>query len=1220
MSIDQYKAKITERVGSNGMRGITGEELKEVFMAGADAMQEVQEQTKAGISGIAQPNDTIPATGFFQKIADTAQTYTNYKDSGNAAIVVTAADLDVVSGVANNRVILRVNNGVATKRVERVKGDAGSAGVNGKTTEAWTAKAFVSGSNVYYGGAIWESNADTLATDVPGTSAKWVARVKPATNFNIAPEFNVAPIERPSSLAALQTADGVSINTWNGYIFEFPVSLGKYIATPLNVWINGRLTGTGMVRIRTYLGASVVATQDVSVSDFNGNKFIGVLPAGNYDKIYIYFGTVSTTDFYVKDVYVGTADFTDSKRVSEDAVNVLKNVNPIQRSEWFTDENRWKGVFTKENENTFIASDGLYNKNYRIEKEKLKPFLEGGKMYVSFLVNNDVANELGFYYSISESGVITNVGNTLYMKNQGVWKEYKVEIPITANTDYVTLNFQKRANAGTSRIKNFIVSEQPHRQGNTIAITTSDFSDVVNINPFPNFTRARRNPAGTGYSKTADGYIVNAGVNFVPEQFDVSKYAGKTLYIKFETSTVVDYTGSGSTIVYRNSAGAQISSQVISIIGTSTLTIPPLTVTMDVQFKAPTSSSIIAKNIILSETFINSNATIKESYDLTKVRNERILNIFPFKALTPVSKYEASESLPFVTKESAEYVLSIQKNSGAFYEFLVPPEKRKVYTLSYQIFSSKNQIHTLGDRSTNAVTGNTPVLQTVIHSNENQWDNVYVNLDLTNISKFRMDFQNKSTESADIVKIKNIIISESLVRQPMNNIEYEGESSGFNMVSSLVEAQQKNLKGVFSVGSMLFKNNTDTIIDRNSYEIIGQNQKPTVKKMFGNTFIDLKGYVFSHIDRDQNIWITSLTVNKTWKLTRAQFEAALSAPVTRNAGFVLSDGTTTLTEAEAHRELIPANLPTAVYNAYILGMRDLGNNEVVMYMYGGVVTSSNNKTVFSSPIEIDLKGGFINGWLFDARDNVVVIGGYFSGDGSGATRGKGKLWISTDYGKTFKNIFDAETTSLPKGDGFHIHGCAYDQYWNRVWMVVGDSTQASTPGKVYYCDNHSDATPTWTILPYNRDSEGGYEQWCTVYPMKDSILFGADMNPTTLSRMARIKKTDNTLRETMIYINDTLSHVPSAFYRWDNYLPLVFINGVQNSAAQDSDPAVRFGIFCTINGNDYYEVFRDKIKSVMYDTQNTIYYLPDHTIWTSKKDVRFSDGQTMIMGKLGAWY
>ena len=75
--------------------------------------------------GIATTTTTPPATGAYWYKVNMAGTYTNFKGSGNVAIVVTATDLDVVNGVANNSVILEVNNGVATKVVEKVKGDKG---------------------------------------------------------------------------------------------------------------------------------------------------------------------------------------------------------------------------------------------------------------------------------------------------------------------------------------------------------------------------------------------------------------------------------------------------------------------------------------------------------------------------------------------------------------------------------------------------------------------------------------------------------------------------------------------------------------------------------------------------------------------------------------------------------------------------------------------------------------------------------------------------------------------------------------------------------------------------------------------------------------------------------------------------------------------------------------------------------------------------------------
>lgn len=86
----------------------------------------------AGYKGEAQLNTEPEQEGAWWYNAHTAGTYTNF-----SGIVVTAADLDVVNGVANNRVILEVNNGVATKRVE-------STGTEGKSAyEVALANGFV---------------------------------------------------------------------------------------------------------------------------------------------------------------------------------------------------------------------------------------------------------------------------------------------------------------------------------------------------------------------------------------------------------------------------------------------------------------------------------------------------------------------------------------------------------------------------------------------------------------------------------------------------------------------------------------------------------------------------------------------------------------------------------------------------------------------------------------------------------------------------------------------------------------------------------------------------------------------------------------------------------------------------------------------------------------------------------------------------------------------
>ena len=82
-------------------------------------MTDIYDKVTSAYLGIATTTTTPPATGAYWYRVTTEGTYTDFKDSGNVAIVVSATDFDVVDGVANNRVVLEVNNGVTTKRIER---------------------------------------------------------------------------------------------------------------------------------------------------------------------------------------------------------------------------------------------------------------------------------------------------------------------------------------------------------------------------------------------------------------------------------------------------------------------------------------------------------------------------------------------------------------------------------------------------------------------------------------------------------------------------------------------------------------------------------------------------------------------------------------------------------------------------------------------------------------------------------------------------------------------------------------------------------------------------------------------------------------------------------------------------------------------------------------------------------------------------------------------
>ena len=121
----------------------------------------------SGIKGVATTSTVPSATGFERYLVHTAGTYTNF-----GGITVTAADLDVVNGVANNRVILEVNNGVSTKIVERVKGDTGSTEIPNYNP----ALSYVQKSTVVKNGAIWRVVDGQIANvgEEPEVSSKWV--------------------------------------------------------------------------------------------------------------------------------------------------------------------------------------------------------------------------------------------------------------------------------------------------------------------------------------------------------------------------------------------------------------------------------------------------------------------------------------------------------------------------------------------------------------------------------------------------------------------------------------------------------------------------------------------------------------------------------------------------------------------------------------------------------------------------------------------------------------------------------------------------------------------------------------------------------------------------------------------------------------------------------------------------------------------------------------
>ena len=138
---------------------------------------------------------------------------------------------------------------------------------------------------------------------------------------------------------------------------------------------------------------------------------------------------------------------------------------------------------------------------------------------------------------------------------------------------------------------------------------------------------------------------------------------------------------------------------------------------------------------------------------------------------------------------------------------------------------------------------------------------------------------------------------------------------------------------------------------------------------------------------------------------------------------------------------------------------------------------------------------------FSTYQNIVVVNDYGS---QGTT---GRLWVSTDYGKTFTKKLDINTapynTWIVNG---HLHGSAYDPVFSRIWVSTGDGY---TNTYVLYSD---DLGVTWSKVQAPFKDENGntfvHTQFVGIFADTDFVLFNHDSSRAGVYRYNRGKKSD----------------------------------------------------------------------------------------------------------------
>ena len=170
--------------------------------------------------------------------------------------------------------------------------------------------------------------------------------------------------------------------------------------------------------------------------------------------------------------------------------------------------------------------------------------------------------------------------------------------------------------------------------------------------------------------------------------------------------------------------------------------------------------------------------------------------------------------------------------------------------------------------------------------------------------------------------------------------------------------------------------------------------------------------------------------------------------------------------------------------------KDKANNlKSKLFKSKGYSVSDPSKTTFYEVLEMNSgDANFNNPWCLDKYYNIILASEY----GGHYLTGARYVYLSTDYGATWKTIFDQSQMAStvdgapPYTTDAHVHTCHYDRYRDRIWVCVGDQDNTAT----YYSD---DMGKTWKIIKGYTGK--GTMQYTGITSYPEGVFFGSDRAP-----------------------------------------------------------------------------------------------------------------------------
>lgn len=145
---------------------------------------------------------------------------------------------------------------------------------------------------------------------------------------------------------------------------------------------------------------------------------------------------------------------------------------------------------------------------------------------------------------------------------------------------------------------------------------------------------------------------------------------------------------------------------------------------------------------------------------------------------------------------------------------------------------------------------------------------------------------------------------------------------------------------------------------------------------------------------------------------------------------------------------------------------------------------------------------FTTAWSMSTHGSIVLLNEYGpktpTWDGQPVASGENARYtfLSMDSGLTWATVFDlntylTNTQGRSNLEGQHLHGVAWDPYWDRIWVTFGDNLGGNGSNGIVYSD---DLGATWSTAHFYSGPNAPH-QVVGIQPMPKCVLFYGDMGP-----------------------------------------------------------------------------------------------------------------------------